>query len=57
METELIQFLTDLVQHLTFARLTLLAGLLLFMSAAFNADKIAELINAIAKLLRRNDDA
>ncbi|CAK8722910.1 hypothetical protein GCAAIG_12585 [Candidatus Electronema halotolerans] len=55
METELIQFAADLLQHLTFARLTLLAGLLLFMSAAFNADKIAELINAIAKLLRRND--
>ena len=55
METELIQFLADLVQHLTFARLTLLAGLLFFMSIAFNAHKIAALINAIARLLRRND--
>lgn len=55
MESQLVQFITDVFQNLTFARLLVLTGLLLFMSLAFNAHKLAALINAIARLLRRND--
>ncbi len=55
MESQLVQLISDLVQHLTFPRLALLAGLLLLMSIFFNAHRIAALINAIARLLRRND--
>lgn len=50
---EFFNFIAVLFEHLTFARLLLLSGLLLCMSLFFNAHKLAALVNAITRLLRR----
>jgi len=50
---EFFTFIAAVFEHLTFARLTLLAALLLFMAVAFNADKLAVLIETLFRLRER----
>lgn len=55
MGAEFLTFIAALLEHLTFPRLLLLAGLLFCVSFFWNADKLAALLDAVAKLTRRND--
>ena len=54
MDTEVIKLISTAFTEFTFTRLILLIGLFLFTVIIFNADKIAALLETVAKLTRRD---